>query len=178
MAKKWYVLHTFSGQEGRVKESIEELGKQDLFEEKIGQVLMPMQEVVQIKKGKKIKQSKKFFSSYLIVEAAMDRDVQHELRNLSGVTNFVGTPDGKPIPLREAEVARILGQTEKTKDREVSEIPYNVGDSVKIKEGPFKNFTGTVEEASPEKGKIKVMVSVFGRATPVELDFVQVAPVS
>ena len=178
MEKKWYVLHTFSGHEAKVKASIEDMRNNQDFGEKVGEVLMPTQEVVQLRKGKKVKQTRKFFSSYLIIEAEMDKDIQHALSNLSSVTNFIGTAAGKPIPLREAEVARILGQAEKGKDKEMSEIPFSEGDVVKIKEGPFKNFTGTVDEVSSEKGKVKVMVSVFGRSTPVELGFVQVAPVS
>lgn len=178
MAKKWYALHTYSGHEAKVKVSIEELCKQEVFQEKIGQVLMPTQEVVQVKKGKKIKQTKKFFSSYLIIELDLDKEVQHMIKSIPGVTGFVGTPQGAAVPLRGAEVARILGQTEKEKSKEVSEIPFNQGDAVRIKEGPFKDFTGNVEEIHPEKGKLKVMVSVFGRATPVELDFVQVVPIS
>ncbi len=177
MAKKWYVLHTYSGQENKVKSTIELIREQETFKDRIGQVLMPTQEVVQIKKGKKIRQTKKFFSSYLLVEAEMDKEIQHTLKNLPGVTNFICTAAGSPAPLREAEVARILGQTEKEKGREVSEIPYNIGDMVKIKEGPFKDFAGAVDEINTEKGKIKVMVSVFGRSTPVELDFVQVVPI-
>ena len=179
MAKKWYVLHTYSGKEEKVKENIDTLKEERLeYAELIGEVLVPTQEVVQFRKGKKVKQTRKFFSSYVIIELEMDRDVRHELSNLPNVTDFIGTPDGKPIPLRQVEIDRILGQTKKVDQKEISEIPYSVGDSVKIKDGPFKDFTGVVEEVSPEKGKIKVMVSVFGRSTPVEVDFVQVSPVS
>lgn len=178
MEKKWYVLHTFSGQESKVKAYLEDIREQDHLKEKVGEVLMPTQEVVQIKKGKKVKHTRKFFSSYLIIEVLMDKEVQHILANVPGVTNFITSAQGKPLPLREAEIARILGQAESGQMKEISEIPYRQGDSIKIKEGPFKDFTGVVEDISPEKGKMKVMVSVFGRSTPVELDFVQVSSVT
>jgi transcriptional antiterminator NusG len=178
MAKHWYVLHTLTGHESKIKSYIENYRDQESLQEKIGEVLLPTQEVVSIKKGKKVKQTKKFFSSYLLLEMELDKDVQHAITAIPGVTNFVGTAKGKPLPLREDEVARILGQAEKGKGKEVSDIPFNISDAVKIKEGPFKDFTGVVEELQPEKGKMKVMVSVFGRSTPVELDFVQVIPIS
>lgn len=178
MPMHWFVLHTLSGHEAKVKSHIEGLIEQENLKERIGRVLLPTQEVVQIKKGKKTKQVKKFLPSYILIEMEMDRELQNVLTDVPGVTRFIGSKDGRPEPIREAEIARILGQTEKDKGKEVSEIPFQTGDAVKIKEGPFKDFSGVVEEINPERGRMKVMVSVFGRSTPVELDFVQVVPIS
>jgi transcription termination/antitermination protein NusG len=174
MAKKWFVIHTLSGQEGRVKEHIEHQIKSDHLEEIMGRILLPTQEVMAIKKGKKVTSIKKFFPSYLIVEMDLTRETMHLVQSTPGVTNFVG--GRTPLPLRADEVERVLGQADPQKRKKSSDIPFIIGDSVKIKDGPFKDFDGTVDEISVEKGKVKVMVSVFGRLTPVELDFLQVNP--
>jgi transcriptional antiterminator NusG len=129
-----------------------------------------------VKNGKKIKTTRKFFPSYVLVEMELNRETSHFVRNINGVTGFVGGKE--PSALREDEVRRILGQTENVAHETISEIPYVVGDTVKIKEGPFKDFDGVVDEIHPEKGKIKVMVSVFGRSTPVEVDYAHVEPIS
>lgn len=176
MAMRWYAIHTYSGQEGKVAQYIREMASSDELSGQIGQVLMPTQDVVQVKNGKKTKTTRKFFPSYVLVEMELNRTTSHFIRNVNGVTGFVG---GKgPQPLRKEEVQRILGQTEKVTQETVSEVPFEIGDAVKIKQGPFKDFDGVVDEIHPEKGKIKVMVSVFGRSTPVEVDFVQVSPIS
>jgi transcriptional antiterminator NusG len=176
MAVRWYAVHTYSGQEGRVFEQVSDLIATQEFAGRINQTLMPTQEVVQVKGGKKVKTTRKFFPSYILIEMELDRDTMHRILDIGGVTGFVGGK--KPQPLREEEVRRILGQHEKEEQQEISEIPFQIGDSVKIKEGPFKDFDGVVDEIHPEKGKIKVMVSVFGRSTPVEVDFVHVTPIS
>ncbi|HMD69680.1 MAG TPA: transcription termination/antitermination protein NusG [Chitinivibrionales bacterium] len=176
MAKRWYAVHTYSGQEARVQEYITDLIAAGEMKDLIGQVLMPTHDVVHIKNGKKIKTTRKFFPSYIIVEMELNKETSHFIRNINGVTGFVGGK--KPQPLREEEVNRILGQTEKSTRQQISEVPFEIGDAVKIKEGPFKDFDGVVDEIHPEKGKIKVMVSVFGRSTPVEVDFMHVNPIS
>jgi transcriptional antiterminator NusG len=176
MALRWYAVHTYSGQESRVLQTITDLIAGDNMGGRIGQALMPTQEVVQVKNGKKVKTTRKFFPSYILVEMELDKETMHFIHDISGVTGFVGGK--KPQPLRDEEVRRILGQAEKGEREEVSEIPFEVGDTIKIKEGPFKDFDGVVDEVHPEKGKIKVMVSVFGRSTPVEVDFAHVSPVS
>jgi transcription termination/antitermination protein NusG len=173
---RWYVVHTYSGQEARVHQILSELIESGEMSDQIMEVLMPTQDVVQVKNGKKIKTTRKFFPSYLIVKMEMTKEAIHAIRNISGVTGFVG--GNKPQPLREEEVRRILGQTEKTGRQQVSEVPFEIGDAVIIKAGPFKDFDGVVDEIHPEKGKIKVMVSVFGRSTPVEVDFMHVTPLS
>jgi transcriptional antiterminator NusG len=176
MAKRWYVVHTYTGQEAKVQTYIEDMVASGELGGQIGQVLMPTQDVVQVKNGKKVKTTRKFFPSYLLVEMDLTKDTTHFIRNINGVTGFVG--GNRPQPLRKDEVRRILGQTEEVPVETVSEVPFQIGDAVKIKEGPFKDFDGLVDEIHPEKGKVKVMVSVFGRSTPVEVDFAHVNPIS
>lgn len=176
MAARWYAIHTYSGQENKVFTYLNELIQSGEMGEKLLQVLMPTQDVIQVKNGKKTKTTRKFFPSYLLVEMELGKETMHVIQNAAGVMGFVG--GNKPQPLKEEEVRRILGQTEKTTRQQVSEIPFEIGDAVKIKEGPFKDFDGVVEEIHPEKGKVKVMVSVFGRSTPVEVDFIHVNPIS
>jgi transcription termination/antitermination protein NusG len=176
MAARWYVVHTYSGQEGRVFQYLSDLIQSGEMGEQLKQVLMPTQDVVQVKNGKKTKTTRKFFPSYVLVEMEVNKETLHLVQNAAGVTGFVG--GNKPQAIREEEVRRILGQTEKTTRQQISEVPFEIGDAVKIKEGPFKDFDGVVDEIHPEKGKIKVMVSVFGRSTPVEVDFVHVSPIS
>jgi len=173
---RWYVVHTYSGQEAKVFQYLTEVVEAGDLGDQFAQVLMPTQDVVQVKNGKKTKTTRKFFPSYVLVEMELTKETMHTVRNCSGVTGFVG--GNKPQPLREEEVRRILGQTEKVSRQQISEVPFEIGDAVKIKEGPFKDFDGVVDEIHPEKGKIKVMVSVFGRSTPVEVDFMHVTPIS
>jgi transcriptional antiterminator NusG len=173
---RWYVVHTYSGQETKVFQYLNEVIAAGDLGEQIKQVLMPTQDVVQVKNGKKTKTTRKFFPSYVLVEMELSKETMHVVRDSSGVTGFVG--GNKPQPLRDEEVRRILGQTEKVSRQQISEVPFEIGDAVKIKEGPFKDFDGVVDEIHPEKGKIKVMVSVFGRSTPVEVDFMHVTPIS
>ena len=173
---RWYAVQTYTGQESRVVQYVEDMLASGEMEGKISQVLMPTQEVVQVRNGKKTKTTRKFFPSYVLFEMELDRESSHFVRSVNGVSGFVG---GKtPLPLRDEEIRRILGQTEQVTQETVNDIPYRIGDAVKIKEGPFKDFDGVVDEVHPEKGKIKVMVSVFGRSTPVEVDFVHVDQIS
>lgn len=176
MAARWYAIHTYSGQESKVFQYLTELIQSGEMGGKISQVLMPTQDVVQVKNGKKTKTTRKFFPCYLLVEMELTKETLHIVQNANGVMGFVG--GNKPQALRDEEVRRILGQTEKTTRQQISEVPFEIGDAVKIKEGPFKDFDGVVDEVHPEKGKIKVMVSVFGRSTPVEVDFSHVNPIS
>jgi transcriptional antiterminator NusG len=177
MAKRWYVLHTYSGHENKVKAHLEKLKVAEKLEEKIGEILVPTEEVVEMKQGKKTSSIRKLFPSYVLVEMEMDRDAWHTVTNAPGVTHFVGSGT-KPQPLREAELNRILnrsaGEPESKKEKEV---PFRTGEHIKVVDGPFADFTGVVEEIHPDRGKLKVMVSIFGRATPVELDFLQVSHV-
>ncbi len=171
--KKWYVVHTYSGQEAKVKSQLEALIEKNELQEYFGSILMPTREVTSVQKGKKTVRDRKFYPSYLLIEMEMNKDTMHYVTDVPGVTHFVGV--GKPQPLRRSEVERIQGQTAtEAPDTGVVEIPFSNGDKIRIKDGPFKDFDGVVEEVLPDKGKLKVMVSVFGRSTPVELDFGQV----
>ncbi len=170
---KWYVIHVFSGHEKKIKRYIEnEIERRDL-KDKITRVLIPSEEVIEMKNGEKKVKDRIFFPSYMLVEMELDKTTKHLILSAPGVTNFVG-PKNRPVPLKDEEVRRILGRIEERRDEEIIEIPYRVGDPVKVIDGPFTDFAGVIEEINEEKKKLKVMVSIFGRSTPVELDFLQV----
>ncbi|MFT5368858.1 MAG: transcriptional antiterminator NusG [Candidatus Latescibacterota bacterium] len=173
MAQRWYVVHTYSGHENKVKSYIENAKENSMIGDQIAQVVVPQEEVVEMRDGRKTTSMKKFLPSYLLVEMDMDKESLHFVTNVPGVTSFVG-PGRKPQPLRNDEVQRILGQIERRLVEESEDIPYQVGDRVKVIDGPFSDFIGLVDDVNPEKSKIKVMVSIFGRNTPVELDVLQV----
>lgn len=176
MAKCWYALHTYSGHENKVKNYLESLIESRAADGAIERVVVPTEEVVELRGGKKTVTKKRFLPSYVLVNMEMTKDAWHLVTNVPGVTNFVG-PARKPQPLRQEEVDHILGQIERRKDREVAEIPFVVGDQVKVNDGPFKDFVGTVQEVNPEKRRLNILVSIFGRGTPVELDVLQVEAV-
>lgn len=171
---QWYVLRTLSGHEKKVKEylmnEIDRLGLDD----KLHQVLIPTETVFEMRKGKKRTRQKTFFPGYVLVEADLDNELTHMINGLPSVVGFLAT-DNKPIPLRPDEVNRILGKIDEARDAgEQPDIPFKVGDLVKVVDGPFNNFTGSIEEVFPDKMKVRVMVSIFGRKTPLELDYLQV----
>jgi transcriptional antiterminator NusG len=174
---KWYAIHTYSGHENKVKSNLEKAINTSGLGERFGRVLVPTQLVTEMKNGKKTQSTRKYFPSYIIIEMDLDEDTWHVVRNCPGVSRFVGSTAAKPDALRDAEVNRILGQIEGTKDKAIPEVPFHEGEHVKVIDGPFSDFTGVVDEVNPERGKLKVMVSIFGRATPVELDFLQVQSV-
>ena len=169
----WFVVHVFTGMEKKIKsyleEEIERLGLQEL----ITQVLIPSEEVIEMKHGKKKTKSRVFFPGYMLIEMVLDKETQHLILNTPNVINFVG-PKNKPQPLQTHEVDRILGRVNEVRESTSVEVPFEVDDSVKVIDGPFKDFTGVIREINLEKKKLKVMVSIFGRSTPVELDFLQV----
>lgn len=176
MEMKWYVAHTYSGHEQKAKRYLENTIETEGLKDKIGRVLVPTQEVTEMRGGKRATTVKKFLPSYIIVEMELNKETQHLVTNTPGITSFVGS-SGKPVPLTEAEVKRILGQIDKKREKESSEeAPFNPGDQVKVIDGPFNDFSGSVSEVNTERKKLKVMVSIFGRPTPVELDFLQVQP--
>jgi transcriptional antiterminator NusG len=174
--KKWYVLRTIGGKEKKVKEYIESeiasLGLQDY----VSQVLIPTEKVYQIRNGKKISTERNFFPGYVMIEAALVGEIPHILRDITNVIGFLGdTKGGDPVPMRQAEVNRILGKVDELAEKaEEISVPYFVGESVKVTDGPFNGFTGVIEEVNTEKKKLKVMVKIFGRKTPLELSFMQV----
>jgi len=170
---QWYAIHVFSGHEKKIQKYLENEIEMANMKEKIPRILIPSEDVVEMRDGKKRVKNRIFFPGYMLVEMELDKVTQHLILNAPGVTNFVG-PKNQPVPLQEDEVRRILGRVEERKDKEIIDIPYSEGDPVKVIDGPFTDFAGVVEEINREKKKLKVMVSIFGRSTPVELDFLQV----
>jgi transcriptional antiterminator NusG len=169
---KWYVVHTYSGREKKVKETIERLIGGSGREDKFGRVLIATEDVAEMKKGEKTVSKRKLFPSYLLIEMEMNNETWGLIEDVPGVTHFVGG-GRKPFPIPQKEVDRILGRMEK-KEGIIPEVPFTIGEHVRVTDGPFADFTGVVDEINPERGKIKVLVSIFGRETPVELDFLQV----
>jgi transcriptional antiterminator NusG len=177
-SKKWYVLRAITGKEKKVKEYIDNEVKRHSLESLVPQVLVPTEKIYQIRNGKKITKDRIFFPGYVMVEAALVGEVQHVLTDIPHVISFLG--DGSktsksPIPLRQSEISRMLGSVDNILEQEEQNaVPYIVGESVKVIDGPFNTFTGTIEEVNDEKKKLKVMVKIFGRNTPLELSFMQV----
>lgn len=171
--KRWYVVHTYSGYEEKVKTSIMERLKAEGFEDKVGEILVPTEQVVEVKSGKRRISSRKFFPGYLLIEMEMTRDTWHVVKNTPKVTGFLGS-EHEPSALPEGEVAAILEQAREKPEKPKPKVAFEEGEKVRVLEGPFSNFTGVIGEVNEERGKLRVMVSIFGRATPVELEFLQV----
>ena len=177
--EKWYALQVYSGHENKVRTLLEKRVAENTDPNVIvHQVLVPTQEVMEIKGGKKTRVTKNLYPGYILVEAVMNLETQHFIDKISGIIKFLGAGT-TPQPLRERDVNRILGRMDEVKEPvEIQEIPFDVGDPVEVKEGPFTDFSGVVEEVYPEKGKVKVTVSLFGRPTAVELDYLQLKKTS
>ncbi|MBX7180681.1 MAG: transcription termination/antitermination protein NusG [Bacteroidia bacterium] len=174
--KKWYVVKAVSGQEKKVKELIQSEIIHNKLEEYVAQVLIPTEKVYQIRNGKKIQKEKSYLPGYILIEAVLVGEVPHVIKNINGVVGFLGASKGsEPLPLRQSEVNRILGKVDELADA-ATELnnPFIVGESVKVIDGPFNSFTGIIEEINEEKKKLKVMVKIFGRKTPLELSYMQV----
>lgn len=175
MDKKWYVLRAISGKENKVREYIESEMKNTNLSQYVFQVLIPTEKVYQIRNGKKTIKERSYLPGYVLVEATLTGEVVHQLKNLPNVIGFLGDKAGDPIPLRQSEVNRILGTVDLLRQSEEEiNIPYYVGENVKVISGPFNDFSGVIEEVNNEKKKLKVMVLIFGRKTPLELSFMQV----
>jgi transcription termination/antitermination protein NusG len=174
MSKRWYVVHAYSGFEKSVKralvERIARSGMQDMF----GQILVPVEEVVEMKSGQKSVTERKFFPGYVLVEMEMNDDTWHLVKSTSKVTGFVGGSGNKPTPISEKEVEKILHQMQEGVEKPRPKVLFEVGEYVRVKEGPFTDFNGSVESVNYEKSRLHVSVTIFGRATPVELEFSQV----
>lgn len=172
--KKWYVVRAISGKEKKVKELIENEVSRLHLNDYVSQVLIPTEKVYQVRKGKKISKERNFFPGYVLIEAILPGEIIHMIKNVPHVLGFLGSK-GEPEPMRPAEVNRILGKVDELteKGEEISE-PFIVGESVKVIDGPFNSFSGIIEEVNEEKKKLKVMVKIFGRKTPLELSFMQV----
>lgn len=173
MAKQWYVVHTYSGYENRAKAALEqrikEMGKEDLF----GQVLVPSEKVVEVVKGERRTSSRKFFPGYILVQMELNDETWYLVKNTPKVTGFVGGATNPPS-IADEEVQQIIGQMEEGRAHPKPKYEFGKGEQVKVIDGPFSNFSGVVEDVNPEKGKLRVLVSIFGRSTPVELEFFQV----
>ena len=174
IVKKWYVLRAVSGKEAKVKEYLDADLKHNELSEFVSQVLIPTEKYVQVRNGKKIVKERSYLPGYVLVEAALVGEVAHYLRNVPNVIGFLGGQEN-PVPLRQSEVNRILGTVDELQEVEEDlSIPYTVGETVKVSVGPFSGFSGIIEEVSADKRKLKVMVKIFGRKTPLELGFTDV----
>jgi transcriptional antiterminator NusG len=173
LALRWYIVHVYSGFENKVKAALEERIAASPNPQKFGEVLVPTEEVVELVKGKRRTSARKFYPGYILVRMSLDDETWHIVNDTAKVTGFLGGRD-KPAPLTDEEAERIINRMEAGKDKPQPKYSFSEGDEVRVIDGPFTNFNGSVEEVNQEKGKIKVLVSIFGRSTPVELDFVQV----
>jgi len=174
--KKWYVVRAISGKEKKVKLFLEQEIKRQKLSDYVTQILIPTEKVYQIRNGKKVSKERNYFPGYVLVEANLVGEVPHLIKNTNNVIGFLGAEKGgEPLPLRQAEVNRILGKVDELaeSDEEIV-IPFIVGEAVKVMDGPFNGFSGTIEEVNEEKKKLKVMVKIFGRRTPLDLSFMQV----
>ena len=171
---KWYVVHAYSGMEKAVERNIVERINRAGMQSKFGRILVPTEEVVEIKNGVKRTTERKFFPGYVLVEMVMDDDTWHLVKHTNKVTGFVGGIKNRPAPISEDDVMKIVNQMQEGTEKPRHKVEFEVGEYVRVKEGPFTDFNGTVEEVNYEKSKVRVAVTIFGRATPVELEFAQV----
>ena len=177
MSKRWYVVHAYSGMEKSVARALKERIDRAGMTERFGQILVPTEEVVEIKGGQRKTTERRFFPGYVLVEMEMDDDTWHLVKNTNKVTGFVGGAGNRPTPISDKEVEKILAQMQEGVEKPRPKTLFEVGEMVRVKEGPFTDFNGNVEEVNYEKSRLRVSVSIFGRATPVELEFGQVEKV-
>jgi len=171
---RWYVVHAYSGMEKAVERNIMERVNNAAMQEKFGRILVPTEEVVEIKNGQKRTTERKFFPGYVLVEMVMDDDTWHLVKHTNKVTGFVGGAKNRPAPISEDDVQKIVSQMQQGVEKPRHKVEFVVGEYVRVKDGPFTDFNGTVEDVNYEKSKLRVSVTIFGRATPVELEFSQV----
>jgi transcriptional antiterminator NusG len=171
---RWYVVHAYSGMEKAVERNITERVNRAGMQDKFGRIMVPTEEVVEVKNGQRRTTERRFFPGYVLVEMVMDDDTWHLVKHTSKVTGFVGGARNRPSPISEEEVQKIVSQMQEGTDKPRHKVEFEVGELVRVKEGPFADFNGSVEEVNYEKNKLRVSVTIFGRATPVELEFAQV----
>ena len=173
MAKRWYVVHVYSGFEKKIASAIKEQAEQKGLADHFEEVLVPAEEVVEVRRGQKVNSERKFFPGYVLVKMELTDDAWHLVKNTPKVTGFLGTKT-RPSPITEAEAERIMKQTQEGVEHPRPSVIFQIGEQVRVADGPFTSFNGTVEEVDEEKGRLKVSVSIFGRSTPVELEYSQV----
>ena len=174
MAKRWYVVHAYSGFENQVKRSLEDRVARSGLEERFGEILVPTEEVVEMREGQKRKSERKFFPGYVLVQMEMDDDTWHLVKDVPKVMGFIGGTSDRPAPISDAEANAILQRVQEGAEKPRPKVLFEVGEVVRVNDGPFNDFNGVVEEVNYEKNKLRVAVLIFGRSTPVELDFGQV----
>ena len=174
MTKRWYVVHAFSGMEKSVSRAIQERVDRAGMQDQFGQILVPTEEVVEVRGGKKALSERRFFPGYVLVEMEMNEQTWHLVKNTNKVTGFVGGTASKPTPISQAEVDKIMAQVQEGVEKPRPKVLFEVGEVVRVKEGPFTDFNGNVEEVNYEKNRLRGSVTIFGRSTPVELEFGQV----
>jgi len=174
MAMRWYTVSVLSNFEKKVAEAIREGARQNGLDEMIEDMLVPTEEVVEVRRGQKVHTERRFMPGYVLIRADMTAEVQHLITNTNRVIGFLG-PQGKPMPLRDSEVERIIGQVSDAADKPRPQISFQIGETVRVTDGPFESFSGQVEDIDEENARLKVAVSIFGRATPVELEYAQVS---
>ena len=177
MAKKWYAVHTYSGFENKVKKSLEERVRQEDLQESFGEILIPMEQVVEMVKGEKKTSKRKFFPGYVLVQMEMDEDTWHLVKEVPKVLGFIGGTPDKPAPITDKEANNILRRVEEGAEKPKPKVLFEPGQVVRVTHGPFNDFNGVVESVNYEKNRVQVAVQILGRSTPVELDFSQVEKV-
>jgi transcriptional antiterminator NusG len=173
MAKRWYIVHAYSNFENKVAESIREQARQRHLEDRFEQILVPKEKVTEVRRGRKVDAERKFYPGYVLVKCDLTDEVFHLIKNTPKVTGFLGA-DNKPMPIRDSEAEHILQQVQEGIERPKPSVSFEVGEQVRVADGPFASFNGVVEEVDDARSRVKVAVSIFGRATPVELEFGQV----
>ncbi len=177
MNKRWYIVHAHSNFEKKVAQSIREQAAQRGLEEKFDEILVPTENITEVRKGRKVSAERKFFPGYVLVKCDLSDDIYHLIKNTPKVTGFLGA-DKKPVPIPDAEAERIKGQVQDGVERPKTTIRFEIGENVRVADGPFASFNGTIEEVDEGRSRVKVAVSIFGRATPVELEYAQVEKVA
>ena len=169
----WYIVQAYSGFEKKVADSIKDVMKKSLMETNLGEVLVPTHKVTEVKKGKRTQKQKKYFPGYILVKLDLNKQIYHKIKNIQKVSGFLG-PEGKPVPVSENEVKKIMNQITETETNPSAGISFEIGEKVRVCDGPFASFSGLVEEIDEDKSRLKVSVSIFGRPTPVDLEYNQV----